>query len=402
MITISQTPTTETQALPKLLAAAERIRPILEANAALAESERRLPAAVFDAMFEARLFDMLAPRAYGGLEMHQVEAMTVWEAVARIDSAAAWNLVMNQAIGGFAAWLPDEGAKEVFGEGPTTAAGAFFPPGTVTRADGGWRFTGRVPFASGCDNARWFVMPAMEMDGAEPRVDPATGQPVVYAAFLPRHDADVVDTWHTVGMRGTGSADVAATDVFVPDQRIVPVAPLSNPAPGFEGPLYRMFPLTAVLGEATVSVGVAAAAVDQVVALAKTKTAAYNAVPLRDQQLAQHAVGRAQARVWAARDTLHRAAGEAYDEASTGCLLSWDSKVRLQLAVSLAAELCAEAVRLVNEVAGSSAIRIEQPFERHFRDAHVLTQHASKASGRYASAGRLLFGLENDWIWLSF
>lgn len=386
----------------ELLHEVERLCPVIESNGARAETERQLPDQAYEAMIDARLFDMCAPRAYGGLELHPVEAMLVWEAVARIDTAAAWNLVMNQAVGGLAAWLPDDGAKELYGNGPTTVAGAFFPPGTAVRVHDGWRITARVPFASGCHNARWFVLPAFEMDGGQPKIDPAVGQPVMYAAFVRREEAEIIDTWHTVGMRGTGSADVCTSDVFVPDRLVFAVGQLTDPAYGFEGPLYRMFPWTAILGEATVSVGLAAAAVDEVIDLAKTKTPAYNATSLREQQLAQHAVGRALAKVNASRDTLHRAAAEAYDDAATGSLLSWESKIRLQVATAFAAESCAEAVRLVNEAAGSSAIRVGQPFERHFRDAHVLTQHTSKASPRYASAGRLLFGLENDWPWLSF
>jgi alkylation response protein AidB-like acyl-CoA dehydrogenase len=203
-------------------------------------------------------------------------------------------------------------------------------------------------------------------------------------------------------MRGTGSADIAVHDLFVPDRRTLPVGPLSNPAPGFEGPLYRMMPWPPILGEATVSVGVAAAALDAAIALAVTKTPAYQATPLRDQQLAQHLAGKSMARVNAARDTLHNAAQEAYDESATGELLSIGAKIRLQVAVCFAAEVCAEAVRLVDDLVGSSSIRLGEPFERHFRDAHTLTQHASKSTPRYASAGRLLFGLENDWVWLSF
>ena len=88
--------------------------------------------------------------------------------------------------------------------------------------------------------------------------------------------------------------------------------------------------------------------------------------------------------------------------ARSGTGLSSDAKIRLQLAVCFAAEACAEAVRFVNDAVGASSIRLEQPFERHFRDVHVLLQHSSKSSARYASAGRLMFGLENDWVWLSF
>jgi ABC-type amino acid transport substrate-binding protein len=143
--------------------------------------------------------------------------MQVWEAVARIDSAAAWNLVMNQAISCYAAWLPDEGARELFRDGIPTTAGAFNPPAAATRVDGGWRITGRVPFASGCHQARWLAMPAAEMDDGRPKVDPATGKPKLFGTFFPRAQAEILDTWHTVGMRGTGSADVAVRDLARPE-----------------------------------------------------------------------------------------------------------------------------------------------------------------------------------------
>ncbi|MBV8092148.1 MAG: hypothetical protein JO110_02735, partial [Acetobacteraceae bacterium] len=134
-----------------------------------------------------------------------------------------------------------------------------------------------------------------------------------------------------------------------------------------------------------------------------TKTPAYQGTALRDQQLAQFLMGKARARVEASRDTINRAAEFAYAEVERPReLLSPGAKIRLQLAVSFAAEACAEAVRLVNDVVGTSSIRLGQPFERHFRDAHTLLQHSDKSSPRYASAGRLMFGLENDWVWLGF
>jgi alkylation response protein AidB-like acyl-CoA dehydrogenase len=272
----------------ELLEAVARIRPLIEEHAGSAEANRRLSDVVYDAMYQAGLFAMLAPKAYGGLELHPVEAMRVWEEVARIDSAAAWNLVMNQAISAYAAWLPAEGVREIFRDGPATTAGALNPPGAATRADGGWRITGQVPFGSGCHQAQWLAMPAVEMDGDRPKLDPATGQPKPFAVFFPRSAATILDTWHTVGMRGTGSTDFAVHDLFVPDRLTAPVCPLAQPAPGFEGPLFRMWPWTAILGEATVSVGVSAMAVDQAVQLCKTKTARYNATPIRDQQLAQY------------------------------------------------------------------------------------------------------------------
>jgi len=330
--------------------------------------------------------------------------MRVVEAVARVDSAAAWNLFMSQTIVAYAAWLPPSGADELFREGIPTAAGALNPPAAARRVEGGWRVTGQCPFGSGCHNARWLAMPAVEMDGDRPKADPATGQPAPFGVFFLRTEAKILDTWHTLGMRGTGSNDYAVEDLFVPDHLTAPVRPLANPAPGFEGPLYRLWPLGfGVLNEAVVSVGVAAATVAAAIELCKTKTAAYNATPQRDQQLTHFLLGKAQARVDASRATLHAAVAEAYDDvAGSGGLLTNKSKVQMQLAACFAAEACAEAVRLACDVAGTSAIRTEQPFERHLRDAHTMVQHSSKSSPRYASAGRLLLGLENDWVWLTF
>jgi alkylation response protein AidB-like acyl-CoA dehydrogenase len=278
-----------------LLHEVERLRPLIQENSASAEANRQLSSAVYDAIYAAGLFTMLAPKAHRRLELHPVESMHVREAVARIDAAAVWNLVMNQAVAQYAAWLPAAGVQELFHDGPPTVAGALNPPAAATRAEGGWRITGQCPFGSGCHNAQWQAMPAIEMDGDHPKVDPATRQPVAaFGVFLPRTAATILDTWHTMGMRGTGSTDYAVQDLFVLDHLTVPVAPLTHPAPGFAGPLFRIWPWTAILGEATVSVGVAAAAVDEAVQLCRTKTPAYNATPLREQQLAQLQMGKGQ------------------------------------------------------------------------------------------------------------
>jgi alkylation response protein AidB-like acyl-CoA dehydrogenase len=386
-----------------LLAAVKSIQPLIEAHAAEAEANRQLSSVVYDAMYRANLFAMSAPRARGGLELHPVESMQVWEAIARIDSAAAWNLVMNQGIAAYAAWLPAEGADDLFSQGVPTIAGALFPSGQAIRVAGGWRVTGQVSFGSGCQNAQWLVMPMIEMANDQPKHNPETGQPSPFGVFFPKSDAKILDTWHTYGMRGSGSTDYAVQDLFVPEHLAAPVAPLRHPAPGFEGPLYRIWPWTAIIGEGTVLIGAAAAAVGAAVHLCRNKTAAYTSVPLREQQLVQFQVGKAKARVDAARDTLHRAATDAYDDvAQSNTTLSPEAKIRIQLATCFVAEACAEAVRLVNDAVGTSSIRIGQPFERHFRDVHVLLQHSDKSSPRYASAGRLMFGLENDWVWLSF
>jgi alkylation response protein AidB-like acyl-CoA dehydrogenase len=376
----------------KLLDAVEALRPILIEGAERAEVERLPTSAAYQAMYDAELFAMLAPRRSGGFEMHPAECMRVWEAVARIDASAAWNLVMNQGIANYAAWLPEAGVEELFSNGIPTIAGALNPPAHARRVEGGWRVTGQVPFGSGCHHARWLAMPAME-EGAD----------APFAVFFPRASGTVLDTWHTIGMRGTGSTDYRADDLFVPEHMTAPIGPLTHPAPGFDGPLFHMWPWPNILGEGIISVAVAASALKAAVELCKNKTPAYQGVPLKQQQLPQFLLGKAASRIEASRDTLFRAAEVGYaDVECSGKSLSVSAKVRVQLAVSFAAEACAEAIRFINDAVGTSSIRLEQSFERHFRDLHVLLQHSDKSSQRYASAGRLMLGLENDWVWLSF
>jgi indole-3-acetate monooxygenase len=139
------------------------------------------------------------------------------------------------------------------------------------------------------------------------------------------------------------------------------------------------------------------------VEVCKKKTPNYQQTALRDQQLAQFHLGKAAALVEASRDTLHRAADFAYgDVCESGKTLSSSAKVRVQLAASYAGEACAEATRLVNDVVGTSAIRLTQPFERYFRDAHTLIHHAANSNRRYVDAGKLMLGLQTDWIFLIF
>jgi alkylation response protein AidB-like acyl-CoA dehydrogenase len=128
------------------------------------------------------------------------------------------------------------------------------------------------------------------------------------------------------------------------------------------------------------------------------KQPSYSRLPLHHREMAQHHAGRAAALLDAGRTFLHSAIAEAYAEAERSPHLSEATKIRCQLAACFGAESCARAVDLVHEVAGTSAIRLEHPFERHHRDVHVLTQHATKSSARYADVGKMLFGMPPDFF----
>lgn len=382
-------------AADRLLGEVERLRPVIEANAAWSEQERRLSPPVFEAFQQAGLFKMVVPRSLGGLELHPVETLRVTEAIARIDSAAGWGVGISQAWGlaGLRS-LPEAATREAFAAGEVVVAGAFVPPGALTTVPGGYRFSGRGPFASGANHATHHLMTGLVMEGGEPALDPATGQPQMKLVMLPAADTIVHDNWHTFGMRGTGSHDIEAKDVFVPEHRTGTLGVVLSP--DFAAPMYQVFHLAVQL-ETIISLGVAQAAIDYLVGLAGSKVPALNAAPLSHRASAQGQVARAKALVDASRAYLYYAATAAVDEVATTGALSMDRKVDLQLSASFAAESCADAVDLVWDAAGTTGIRLDSPLERHFRDIHTLAQHASKALPRFESSGQIIFGVESDW-----
>jgi indole-3-acetate monooxygenase len=380
-----------------LMESVGRIAPIIRENADTNERERRLSSPVVEAMKNEGLFRMWTPKAFGGFEIDPVSVMQVVEEVSCLDSAAGWNLQLSTGIVPFFAWFPDAGVEEVWGDNSDLIlGGTLFPPGTAVPVEGGYRVSGRWPFVSGCQNASWFMGPALVLKDSEPRRG-EDGNPVQLVVVYRAGEAEVLDTWHTIGMRGTGSHDVVAKDVFVPTRRTTVLAPLTKPAKGFDGPLYRLTIWTAVAALAAPALGIARTAIDKLIDLGSRKTPNYMQRTLRERPVVQSQVAKAEALVGAARAYLHESLREAWETAVQGQIISRAQKIKIQLAASFAMEASAKAVRLVHTAAGTSAIRLEHPFEKHFRDVHVLTQHAFASASRYESVGKLLFGLETDW-----
>ncbi len=390
--------------LESLLDAVEQIAPILRKHAPEAEERRRLSDAAVAAMKEAGLYRMYVPRAYGGLEVDPMTGNRVIERVASIDSAAGWNLALSAGVPLFTSFFDEQAAAEVHADADAPMAGCFFPPLELVPVEGGFRANGRVAFGSGCNHCQWFLGMAHVIENGKERED-EKGQPEAWMVFVPARDLEIIDHWDTLGMRGTGSHDIAIRDAFLPRHRAVRLLGTdSRPSlpKGFEGPLYRCTVWPAVSALAIVATGVARAAIDELVALATKKTPNYTASPLRERSVAQTQVARAEAKLGAARAYLYESLQEAYQGGVAGRFIELPQKWKVQLAAVSAAAAAAEAVDLVHAAAGSSGIRLEHPFERHFRDVHVITQHAFISAARYESVGKPLFGLESDWGFFEF
>jgi indole-3-acetate monooxygenase len=223
-----------------IFARVKEIAPIIREHAAEAEEKRRLSRPVVDAMLKAGLYSMALPKASGGLELDPITMFRVVEEVARHDNAAAWNLQISVASSCFLAWLPDEGAAEIINSHPNTIiAGSFTPGRQAVPVDGGYRLIGQWPFVSGGHDCHWFFFVPQIIDGDQPCLN-AQGIPVQRLMFLQAEKAKILDTWHTLGMRGTGSDDVLVSDLFIPERHTALLAPLEKPGKAYQGPLSRL------------------------------------------------------------------------------------------------------------------------------------------------------------------
>ena len=381
-----------------LLSRVESIRPIIEEHAERGEADRQLAPPVYEALRESGLLRLWVPARFGGYETHPAEAYRVFEALSEIDGAVGWNLNQHAAVSGMASWLRD-GLDEIYEDPDAVFCGVFWPAGSAIEVAGGFKVSANVRFASGCKYSKWMLVAAVVMDGDQPKIDPETGGPDFLATWINMHEGQIKDTWRTMGMRATGSNDVVVDDVFVPNHRAARVfkVPSERPA-ALSNPLYGMIPWHGVQAHAAVPVGVARAAVKKLVHLAQTKVPNFFEVTLRDRGVVQAQAAQARALVDGASAYLGSTATAACDAIAAGRPFDNDLKIALQLSASNCASATMAATSLVQQAAGTSAIRDEAGFEKLFRDANTITQHAAVQTARYESTGKVMFGLQSDWF----
>jgi alkylation response protein AidB-like acyl-CoA dehydrogenase len=371
------------------------VEPVLREYAAQAETDRRLAPEAIKAIVEAGLMRTWTPKAYGGLEMDAISAFKMFEALARIDSAAGWIVANSSAITSFS-WFPVEANREMRADPRGFPAGSWFPPGTAEPVDGGYRITGQWSFASGCDYANWLTAQALVTENGALKIG-ADGKPIPLIVFFPSSEAKIIDTWHTLGMRGTGSNDVRIEQLFIPERRCWRIAPLTVTDPAFSGPLYLLGLWIVGPLNASVALGIARAALDDFIELAKRKTPSYTQTGLADRPPIQERVARARALIDAGSGYIETATAKAWDFVLEGRKIDIEHGSGLALAGSFGHDAACQAVDLVHSCAGTTAIREEYRFQQYFRDVHTISQHAFSSWSRFESIGKLMLGRESDW-----
>ena len=380
-----------------LMERVHEVEAVIAAHRAWQEENRRMAPEVFEALRVAGLWGIFKPAELGGWERDPVTGLKIFEQLSRIEPAVGWAVANQAGFDIFGVMLPAEGAKEVYGDAGRPVAGGYFPPGQATPVEGGYLVTGRWGFASTCHYAQYLTGMTAVVDHGEPRPGP-DGSPVMMVVYFPPEAAEIIDTWHTMGMRGTGSHDISVRDVFVPHRHTWIMSPIGVDRSGpFKSALYNGFPWIAFSCLGPVALGIGQAAIDELIRLASEKRPSYTATSLRDREVAQANVARAQATISAARAFLHQAVDRVHRTSKVGMRPSLEEGIAVQLAACNALEAGAEVVNLVHDTVGTSGICQEQRFEQLYRDGRTISQHAFASLSRYESCGKVLLGLQSDW-----
>jgi len=353
------------------------------------ECDRRLPEDLLTRLRQSGLMRAGAPTEVGALELAPGLALQCADEIARGDASAGWCVSIAITSSLLAAYLPAESRAELFADADGIAAGVWAPRGKARPADGGLVVSGRWAFCSGIMHSDVLFAGCMVEDG--PR--PAGERPMPCVVAIPKDDLQVLDTWHTLGLRGTGSHDALADEVFVPATRTCSLFD----GPVLDRPLYR-FP---VFGFFALSIGAAAlgnarGAIDEFVALAASKVGLGSSRTLAERTPIQAAVAEADASLRGARAAYYEAIDAAWEAAQDAEPVSADLRNGLRLAATHAVRTSAEVARSMYDLGGGTAIYDDSPLQRRFRDAYTATAHFQVNAASRELPGRLLLGQPAD------
>ena len=371
------------------VATAVALQPTIRDFADETERMRQCPPALVDILHEHRMFDLILPKQYGGLEIDVPTLVRVLEELAVADGSTAWAVGIGCGTSIISGAMPEATVREVF-QPRVVTGGAQAPNGRAVRVDGGYRVSGRWGFASGCTHCSWLVGGTLIMEGDAPRMLEG-GMPDWRTMLFPMSDVEIIDTWHVSGLRGTGSRDMQVKDVFVPEERAISLIGTKRYV---DGPTYR-FPVLGFLALtiASIPLGIARHAIDELLTLAGAKTPMGAMNKLRDRAVVQYEIAQAEAKLRSARAWLYEVVDEMWAQVVRGEEVSMHDRAMLRSACAHAAIESSRAIDVAYTLGGGTSIYESSVLQRCMRDAHAATQHVMLAPANYEVAGRLMLGL---------
>lgn len=354
----------------KLVDQAHGLIPLLRANAARGEEDRGIVAESADALRDAGFFRMSVPKSLGGDELDIRTQTAVIAAIGRGDASAGWLVSITGAAETLSSLVSAEGAKEMFGASPDVyvCANGGHHGATATRADGGYRVSGRFPTISGCEIGDWMILAVVPVvaDG-EP-----TGELISMAA--PPKDGRIDRTWYVAGMQATGSHTVEYDGLFVPDSRVIkheitPQGSLTNfpSLETFAAVAHRS--IASLVGAVHGALDVVRATLDKGKPLIDTTYGTSLDSPVARQWLgeATHLVDTSYQHMLTASDI--------YDTARAAGSMSREERTRARRHGVSALEAARQALMRILDLGGTGGFASASPLQRYWRDFEVGSHH---------------------------
>lgn len=356
------------------------------------EQQRRLPADIAKEMGAAGFFRLFIAERMGGLEVSPALAAQIFETLGRGDAACGWIAFIGATTGLALARMTDAAVREIFAAEGSLIAGVFAPSGNAVKVDGGFRVSGRWQWGSGSLNADWIGGGCTLTEDGRLLTNSA-GVPRNHMLFFRAADVHSLDTWHTSGLRGTGSTDFAVNDLFVPEAHASGYLVRDLP----DRPLFR-FPQFALLahGVAAVSLGIARGSIDELLRVAASKKRYGTSMTLANRPHTQIEVALAEARLRSARAFFYETIEAAWSLALAGTPVPIDVRRDMRLATTHAMQASIQVVDAMYTLAGGAAVYDGSPLQRQLRDVHVASQHIMVSSNTLETIGLLLLGLETN------
>jgi alkylation response protein AidB-like acyl-CoA dehydrogenase len=353
-----------------VIARIRSLEPLIRSLEDRIDRERTIPTELAEALWDVGALRAQLPRQLGGLELHPVEYLAMAEELAYLNGSLGWLMFPNSGQT-FASFRPDLAQRIFATERRPTIGGCNGRNGKAVAVRGGYLIDGQWPFASGSPHCTWLFATAVVHDGDQARTK-ADGTPVVKTFFFPQTCATLLDTWHSLGMRGTGSHDFEAHDLFIPEEYVTDT--IFDGYKYYSSPIYRAHFVP--LAQAAVALGITRAAADDFIALANSGgTKSPRALAVKGRPLNQLALAEAEGTYRSSRLWLHAAARRVFDAGLAQTEIPRELLTEMQHANVHTIQACARAVEGLWEAAGPSAVYQGRVIERCFRDIQTSRQH---------------------------
>lgn len=371
------------------LAATRELLPLIRSCREETETGRRIAAPVVDALRRARLCRIALPAELDGLALAPREALVIYEMLASEEASVGW-IVWNSALPCYLGrFLQPAARREIFGNPDDLYAGSTRPSGRAAVAGDHYRLNGRWSLVSGCELAEWLALRSVIEENGQPRML-QPNVPEARTLWVRRSDVEILDTWHTGGLRGTGSHDVVVKDKLVPRHHTM------SPVDGstLDGTLGRVpIVCTMAAGYASQLLGIGGAAVDVLVGLTASKPVVDPGPALGERAAVLAAIAEHKARLAAAGSWLDKCVTRLW-EVSESARPAPKVIAAVFGAAHHAMAQGRAAVTAMHALAGATALYTSSPLERAHRDVHAMAAHIIAQPNYVEDTGRVLLDLK--------